>query len=317
MAPTPRTKTRRASAQDIRDRAGSPGVDASPSPDAPSAGGNERVSIRELPLPVIASVVVVVVVAVIAIATLSSSCSSGRASVEEGGYVSPYSWENLAQDERGRLAYSEDGQPASQIGIDVSDHQGSIDWNAVAADGIDFAFVRVGWRGYTEGALNVDEYAAENLDGASAAGLDVGAYFFSQATTPDEAREEAEFVLSIVAGRYLAYPIVFDHEPVAEADGRANNLDDATVSACAQAFCERIEEGGYSTMIYGNTADMARIDPSVTATRPVWFAEYGVDHPTAQFDFSIWQYDNEGSVAGISTTVDMNILFETAPVTVQ
>lgn len=221
-------------------------------------------------------------------------------------YVSPYDWSGLERS-GDRFAYYEDGELRSQLGVDVSDHQGSVDWNAVAADGVDFAMVRVGNRGYTEGSLYADARYAENVDGATNAGLDVGAYFFSQAVNVDEAREEADFVLELLAGRYLALPVAYDHEPVTDAEGRANNVDRETLTACARAFCERLEEGGYSTMVYGNSGDMARYDRSNLDDRPVWFAEYDAVQPHAQFDFALWQYTNGGTVAGIATSVDMNL----------
>lgn len=237
----------------------------------------------------------------------STGCSSPATSVNtDTPYVSPYDWAGLSR-EGDRLAYSEGGEVRSQVGVDVSDHQGAVDWQAVAADGIDFAFVRAGNRGYTEGALYADERFAENVDGATAAGLEVGAYFFSQAVTPDEAREEADLMLEVLAGRYLALPVAFDHEPVSDEAGRANDVDRETLTACALAFCERLEAAGYSTMIYGNRGDMARYDRAALGDRPVWFAEYDAAAPSAQFDFAVWQYTNAGSVAGISTPVDLNL----------
>ncbi|OUO91796.1 glycoside hydrolase [Gordonibacter sp. An230] len=239
-------------------------------------------------------------------------------------YESPYDWTNLERDAE-RLAYAEDGQTRSRSGIDVSEHQGVIDWQAVAADGIDFAFVRVGNRGYTEGALYADARCAENLDGADAAGLAVGAYFFSQATDADEAREEADFVVGLLAGRRLDLPVAFDHEPVPDGAGRANGLSGQALADCAAAFCERLEEAGYDTMVYGNKNDMARlcaIDGTQEAAdglnetlggRPIWFAEYDAAAPSAQFDFAIWQYTNTGSVAGIATPVDLDVLLPAAP----
>ena len=172
--------------------------------------------------------------------------------------------------------------------------------------------MRVGNRGYTEGALYADTRYAENIDNATSAGLDVGAYFFSQAVSVEEAREEAEFVLRLLAGRYLALPVAYDHEPVADGAGRANNVDRETLTACARAFCERLEQGGYETMIYGNSGDMARYDRADLGGRPVWFAEYDAAEPHAQFDFAIWQYTNGGSVAGIDTAVDLNLLLPPA-----
>ena len=226
-------------------------------------------------------------------------------------YVSPYDWTGLERN-GDRLAYYEDGVLRSDLGVDVSSHQGAIDWPAVAADGVDFAIVRAGNRGYTEGALYADERFAENVDGAKAAGLATGVYFFSQAVSVEEAREEAEFVLRLLAGRYLALPVAYDHEPVADGAGRANNVDRETLTACARAFCERLEQGGYETMIYGNSGDMARYDRADLGGRPVWFAEYDAAEPHAQFDFAIWQYTNGGSVAGIDTAVDLNLLLPPA-----
>ena len=227
-------------------------------------------------------------------------------------YVSPYDWSNLEWDGE-RAVYMEDGQPTSRTGIDVSVHQHEIDWQAVADDGIEFAFIRVGYRGYTEGALHVDDYFEANLTGAREAGLDAGAYFFSQAITPEEAVEEAEFVLEQLGGRTLDLPIAYDHEPIAEADGRANGIDAETLAACTDAFCQRIEEAGYDTMVYGNAQIIAMSHGAINDARPVWLAEYHALAPTAQFDFAIWQYSSTGSVAGIETDVDLNIIMPELP----
>lgn len=233
-------------------------------------------------------------------------------------YASPYSWSNL-QWNGDRLSYVQDGDVVSRLGIDVSDHQGTIDWDAVAQDGIDFAIIRLGNRGYTEGAIALDEAYSYNIDAAQNAGLDVGVYFFSQAITPDEAREEASFVLEHLAGRSLQMPVVFDHEPVTSTSGRANEIAGDELAACAAAFCETIEAAGYQTMVYGNRQDMERITPidgtaeAATALaqeiggRAVWLAEYDAAVPSATFDFEMWQYTNSGTVNGISTQVDLNI----------
>lgn len=248
-----------------------------------------------------------------------ASCLLGCQSGTAASYACPFDWSSLKRD-GDRLSYASEGQQRSLVGVDVSSHQGTISWNAVAADGIDFALIRIGNRGYTEGALYADDRFAENIDGAAAAGLACGAYFFSQALTPEEAREEAEFSLSLLAGRYLPLPVAFDHEPIPNAEGRANGLSREALTACAEAFCARMEQGGYGTMIYGNAGDMARfceIDGTDAAARrladalggrPVWFAEYGAATPQAQFDFALWQYTNEGRVNGIGAPVDLNLL---------
>lgn len=235
-------------------------------------------------------------------------CSSKDTPSAAAPYVSPYDFSGLVA-EGDRFTYTEGGQIKSQVGVDVSDHQGAIDWQAVATDGIDFAFVRAGSRGYTEGGMIPDERFVENIDGAQAAGLDTGAYFFSQAISTEEAIEEAEYVLSQLDGRTLDMPIAYDHESVSSTEGRANGIDTETITACAVAFCERIEAAGYSTIIYGNAGDLSRYDRSALGNRAVWFAEYDVTAPTAQFDFVIWQYTNAGQVAGISTSVDLNLRF--------
>ena len=258
-----------------------------------------------------AAPLVVAGLALAALAITLATCMGGpseRTGAE--GYVSPYDWSGLQAD-GDRLSYYEEGELRSYLGVDVSNHQGDIDWQAVADDGMGFAFVRLGNRGYTEGALYADELAGANLDGASAAGLETGAYFFSQAVTADEAREEAEFALRILDGRALDLPIVYDHEPVPDAEGRANRMAGEELAACARAFCERIEQAGYQAMVYGNKQDIARFGANSIGDRPIWFAEYDVAAPTGQFDFALWQYTNGGTVAGIDTAVDLDIRFLT------
>lgn len=231
-------------------------------------------------------------------------------------YESPYDWTQLAWEggNADRAVLYKDGAPISDVGVDVSEFNGSIDWNAVAADGVSFAFVRVGARGYTEGGLSPDARYAQNLDGAAAAGLQVGAYFFSQAVSVEEAQAEADYVVQLLEGRPLSLPVVFDHEHVAETGARANHMTGDDLTACAEAFCQRIEAAGYQTMVYGNAWDMQRFGYGMDGSggfellsgRPVWLAEYD-SAPSAAFHFEYWQYSNAGSVAGIPTQVDMNL----------
>lgn len=249
----------------------------------------------------------------IGVAAALQQCSptadaGGAAATSANASANPYNPAGFST-ENGRITYSENGQAKSQLGVDVSEHQGSIDWKAVAADGIRFAFVRVGARGYTAGNIAADACFSQNVDGAAVAGLDVGVYFFSQATTPEEARAEADFILQQLAGRYIALPVVFDHETVENPNARANNLGSDTLTACTKAFCERMEEGGYGTAVYGNAGDLARLSLSDLSGRPLWLAEYRTPYPTAQLDFAFWQYTDAGSVAGIEGPVDLNLRF--------
>ncbi len=193
------------------------------------------------------------------------------------------------------------------IGIDVSEHNGEIDWDAVAEDGIEYVIIRLGYRGSTRGDIYLDEKFEENLAGAQEAGLDVGVYFFSQAISTAEAIEEAEFVLDTLRGEDLEYPVYFDWEYMGQADARTNGISRETLTACADAFCERIEQDDYvpGVYLYGDLAYMSyQLDALTDYTW--WFAGY-YTNPDFYYDFEMWQYSSSGSVAGISTKVDMNV----------
>ena len=208
--------------------------------------------------------------------------------------------------ENGRVQYL---AADSEMGIDVSEWQKDIDWEAVASDGIDFAVIRVGYRGYTEGKLNLDSKYYENMTEAQAAGLKLGVYFYSQAISVEEAIEEAEFVLSNLHGYDLTYPIVFDWETAGTADARTNGLDNTVLTDCAIAFCETIAAAGYEPVIYlyGNLA-YTRYQLDRLTAYDWWFAGYS-ETPEFYYNFRIWQYTSSGSVAGIEGRTDMNLCF--------
>ena len=190
-------------------------------------------------------------------------------------------------------------------GIDVSKFQGSIDWNAVKADGITFAIIRCGYRGYGSGALVEDSTYRANIQGAINAGLKVGVYFYSQAINEQEAVEEASMVLSLVGGYSLPLGVYYDTESVA--GGRANAISAAERTACAVAFCETIRNAGYSAGVYSyaswfyNALNFANI-----SKYNIWIAQYR-DTLSFSYKHNIWQYTGSGSVNGISKPVDMNI----------
>ena len=147
----------------------------------------------------------------------------------------------------------DDGTVQGHLGVDVSQFQGEIDWEQAADAGVEFAIVRVGGRGYTEGKLYEDTYFDRNVQGALDAGLAVGAYFFSQAITVEEALEEARFVLERVRDYDLTMPVVFDWEMVSDSSARTNAIDSDTMNEVALAFCGAIQEAGYESMIYFNS----------------------------------------------------------------
>ena len=224
-------------------------------------------------------------------------------------YVSPYNFDNL-KNEQGRFSYYEEGNLVSQTAVDVSDLQGKIDWERVSEDGIDFAMIRLGRRGYTEGNIYLDNYYYENVSGVQSEGMPFGVYFFSQAITEDEAIEEANFAIKHLSGSGISYPVVFDHEPVESADGRANNLSKNELTHITKAFCQKIEDAGYTPMIYGNAFDMERLNLNDLKGIDVWYAEYESSQPTGQFDFAMWQYSSTANVSGINTQADLSILFK-------
>ena len=209
--------------------------------------------------------------------------------------------------ENGFKNYYIDGVKANETGIDVSYHQGDIDWEAVKADGVDFAMLRLGYRGYESGQINVDERFHEYADGALGAGLDIGVYFYSQAVTAEEAVEEAEAVLNEIGDYEIMYPVVFDWEIVGEESARTNVVSADVLNECAAAFCNRIAKGGYIPMVYSvKRMALTKFDMSRLAGFDFWLAEYR-DIPEYPYLFTMWQYASDGHVNGIEGEVDLNM----------
>lgn len=196
----------------------------------------------------------------------------------------------------------------SQLGIDVSAHQQDIDWQRVARSGVEFAILRVGYRGYTEGSIQEDSYFEQNLAGAIDAGLEVGVYFFSQAMDEQEAREEARYVLDKIAGYQLAFPVFFDWEKIG-AEARSDAMDFASLTTVTDTFCTEIENAGYQAGLYFNQ-QLGYEELHLPSLRQYcfWLAEYN-EVPTFPYAFELWQYTSEGSVDGIEGNVDLNLAF--------
>lgn len=211
--------------------------------------------------------------------------------------------------ENGEMQYLQEGQVVSHKGIDVSKHQGKIDWKAVAADGVEFAFIRVGNRGYGSGKLVEDERFEQNVKGAQAAGVKVGVYIYSQAITEEEVLEEAEFVLKKIAPYDLECPVVFDVELVSGEKGRMNALTVEERTHLTALFCQTIENAGYKPMIYHNMEmGVLKINLEPLEKYSKWFAYYNPNfyYPYA---YDVWQYSEKGKVKGIDGEVDLNISF--------
>ena len=194
------------------------------------------------------------------------------------------------------------------VGIDVSEHQQQIDWRKVAASGVDYAIVRIGYRGYTAGVVQLDTFFEQNYEQARSAGVLLGVYFFSQALDEQEAREEARFVLDTLEGRALELPVFFDWEEILD-DARSDIMDRTTLTLVADAFCGEIEKGGYSAGIYFNQKfGYEELNLQSLLPYSFWLAEYNPT-PSFLYDFRFWQYTPEGTVDGIDTAVDLNLAF--------
>ena len=198
-------------------------------------------------------------------------------------------------------------QSSGNRGIDVSKYQGNIDWGAVAASGINFAIIRVGYRGSSSGALVQDPYFKKNISGATKAGIKVGLYFFTQAVNEAEAVEEASMAMSLASGYKVTYPIFIDTESAS--GGRANGLSKSARTAVVKAFCQTVRNGGYKAGVYASKSWYAnQLNASALNGYCIWVAQYN-SSCTYSGKYDMWQYSSKGSVSGIKGNVDMNISY--------
>ena len=200
-----------------------------------------------------------------------------------------------------------------RCGIDVSEHQGEIDWAAVREDDIQFAVIRAGYRGYGEaGSLRQDACFTANMEGARNNGLSIGIYFFSQATDAEEAVQEADYLLELLAPygpSAFALPIYYDWEAISQVTARTDGMDGESITACAVAFCGRIAAAGYRAGIYAyRNLGYFSYDLRQLQDYSLWIAALG-SYPDFYYAHEIWQYSIGGRVSGIGTDVDLDLLF--------
>lgn len=199
-------------------------------------------------------------------------------------------------------------------GVDVSEHQLDIDWKQVAASGVDYAYIRVGWRGYTEGGLFEDAYFERNIQGALDAGLHVGVYMFSQAVTVQEAIEEADFVLERIGKYNVTLPVVFDWEKIEAAEARSHGLTMELRTDCARAFCETVKSAGYVPCVYFNrNLGYYGYDLTRLTDYEFWFSLPESGFPNFYYACDMWQYSFTETVPGIAEPTDMNLWFIAKP----
>lgn len=209
----------------------------------------------------------------------------------------------------GEAKWVTNGEVSSKKGIDVSKFQGKIDWQKVANDGVDFAYIRLGYRGYGSGKIVTDDTYEYNIENCNAAGLDTGVYFFTEAISEKEAIEEADYVLENIRDYQVDLPIVIDVEESANTDSRTKDLTAEERTDIVIAFCNRIKEAGHEVMIYGNLKSMLlMMDMEKLEGYDKWFAYY--KYPLRfPYKMRMWQYTSNGEVDGIKSSVDMNIAF--------
>ena len=228
--------------------------------------------------------------------------------IDESLPKSDYDIDNLYVDENtGRYTYTDDTHGTAKLGIDVSSHQGNIDWQSVRADGVEFAFVRAAYRGYGNGNFVEDEKCRANVDGAHAAGVQVGLYVFTQAVNEGEILEEAQAAITVANEKGIELPIVIDVEKVLDDSARGNALSVEERTALVRTFCETVSNAGYTPMIYHNTEMGAMmLDLTQLTAYDKWFAGYNKEFYWP-YDYKVWQYTESGSVNGISGDVDLDL----------
>ena len=193
--------------------------------------------------------------------------------------------------------------------IDVSAYQEDIDWQKVADSGVEIAMIRAAFRGWGQaGVIKVAEYVHQNLQGADEAGLTVGVYFFSQATSIEEVDEEIDVLLDIIKDHNITGYVVFDWEYVSE-EARTANVDARTLTDCSLHFCKRVEEAGYVPMVYFNAYQgINLLELEELKAYDFWLARY-TDRMNFPYRVRMWQYTDSGKVPGIKGNVDINVFF--------
>lgn len=207
------------------------------------------------------------------------------------------------------MKYYVDGKQTSYVGVDISKYQDYVDFVKLKKAGINFVMIRVGARGYGSGQLVLDEYFSDNIKRASDAGLQIGVYFYSQAITEDEAREEANMVLENIKDYNVEYPIAYDMEFVANDDARIDGLSRTDKTVIAKAFLDTIDNAGYNPIIYGNKEWLIKeIDMSKLTAYDVWLSQIA-DVPDYPYKFTMWQYKDDATIDGIAGYANLNISF--------
>ena len=222
----------------------------------------------------------------------------------------PYLKDNFVTEESGFRYYKENDKVKSTLCIDISSHQGAVDWPKVAEAGVQAVIIRAGYRGYGSGKMVMDEQADGNINGATSNGLKTGVYFFSQAINEEEIDEEVEALLELIEPYHITGPVAIDVEKLDAETARTNSLTADERTALVIHFCEKVQEAGYTPMIYGNAYSLFHmLNYKEICKYPIWYAYYS-DSLYYHYDLTMWQYSSNGKVPGVTGNVDLNVLFE-------
>ena len=205
------------------------------------------------------------------------------------------------------------------FGIDVSKYQGTIKWDKVAAGGIDFAMIRVGYRTQKTGEMCVDTNARYNMQEAQKNGIKVGVYFFSSAVNETEAIEEADWVADYISKYQITYPVAFDCEGFTDSASRQYGMSSEARTKVAEAFLQEIYNKGYTPMFYAAMNELSANSQWDTKTLEsrykIWVSQYPdtayPETPQSSYEgtHAMWQYTNKGKVSGIDKPVDLNVAY--------
>lgn len=231
--------------------------------------------------------------------------------VVDGADVNTYDPAGLTKDDSGLYAYYVNGIKVSEAGVDLSEYQTDIDFTAVKNAGIDFVMLRIGGRYYSEeGGMYSDNAFKNYYQQAKAAGLKVGCYFFSQAASVADAKEEAQYTLQLLDGLQLDYPVAFDWETIEDDSARTDDVTGEELTEIAKAFCDTISAAGYRPMVYASTSLILQsYDFNTMKDYTFWLADYREfpDSERMYYNFTMWQYTTDGQIPGINAAVDLNL----------
>lgn len=235
---------------------------------------------------------------------------------EEWVLISPYlkknayDFSNLSET-AGLKKYTEGGKKISQIGVDISKHDGTVNFERLKSDGIDYVMIRLGARGYSTGQISLDDHFVENMDAAVKAELSIGVYFYSQAINQEEAIQEAYFVIQNLEPyrAHINFPVAFYMENIANDKARIDGLSRSDKTLITATFLEAVKAAGYIPMVYGNKEWLIKnVDLTRLQNYDVWLSQDG-DTPDYPYLYTMWQYTTTGTVNGITGDAALNICF--------